>query len=768
MCGIVITHEEGRISSIKGDTAHPLSRGYICPKATALQDIHNDPDRLRFPILKTAQGWERISWDNAFNEVAGHIRNLQAKYGFNSIATYAGNPTVHSLGTMLGWPMLVAALKTENNYSATSLDQLAHMLVSLKLYGNQLLLPVPDIDRTDFLLCVGANPIASNGSLMGAPDFKKKVQALRNRGGKLVVIDPRRTETAAIADQHHFIQPGTDALLLMAMINTLFREQLVRLGKTETFLRGVNFLRNCVAEFTPARVADRTGIPAEVIHELAIAFAAAPTAVVYGRVGTSTQAFGTLATWLINVLNILTGRLDTEGGVMFTRPAVDLVGLAMLAGKTGDFGLRRSRVRKLPAFSGEFPTSTLADEILTEGDGQIRALITCAGNPVLSAPNGTKLERALKALDYMVCIDFYLNETTQHANIILPPTGPLERSHYDLALNLLATHNYANYSPPLYQPLPDSRHDWQIMWELVRRIETKGPLGWAAAQAKHRLLSTLKPEGILDLLLRAGPYGVQLPGPQKLQKALVDALYKRLPANSLARTALDISAVSRSLSQSAGATGDLPQGLSLDALRKAPHGLDLGPLQPCLPERLATSGKLINIAPKTFLNEISKLQQALRKPATRSADVFTLIGRRQIRSNNSWMHNCHRLVKGREECIALMHPDDAKRLLIQTGDTIVVSSRVGEIQLPVRLTTDILPRVISIPHGWGHHRNGSQLEVAQAHPGVSINDITDDQYLDTLTGGAAFNGQQVTVSPLRAGDNIVRISDRRLELDEGH
>lgn len=759
MCGIVITHDDGKIQSIKGDPSDPHSKGFICPKATALQDLHDDQDRLRYPLLKTPHGWERISWENAFNEAAARLRNIQAKHGTNAVATYVGNPTVHNLGSLLTLPLFLNAIKTENRFSATSLDQLAHMLVSLKLFGNQALLPVPDIDRTDLFLCIGANPMASNGSVMSAPGFKDRIKALQARDGKLIVIDPRHTETADIADQHHFIRPGTDALLLMAMIHTLFRKDLIRLGDAQPYVQGVNFLRNMVTEFTPEKVATKVGISAATIRQLTVTFASAPRAVAYSRMGTSTQAFGTLATWLVCVLNILTGRLDTEGGLMFPQPAIDLAGLAGLGGLTGTFGTRQSRVHQMPEFGGEYPVATLADEILTEGSGQIRALVTCAGNPVLSAPNGPKIEKALENLDFMVCIDFYLNETTRHADIILPPTGPLEHGHYDLVLNAVAVRNVAKYSPPLYQPMPDTRHDWQIFLELTRRLETRGPLAWATAETKYQVLKSLQPEGLLDLMLRMGPYGQEIGALKDLQQKLIELAYDRLPSRSIAKLALDISPLGKN------SQGKL-HGLNMDYLKRHPHGVDLGPLTPCFPDRLFTEGKQVNVAPKTFVKDVARLQKLLEKSPTRSPETFTLIGRRHIRSNNSWLHNSHRLVKGKNRCTAQIHPDDAKRLKIEDGDSVTVSTRVGEIQIPVEITEKIMPRVISIPHGWGHTRDGIRMETAQAHAGVSVNDITDETFIDELTGVVAFSGLLVTVSKVKSGDNVVRINDRRLESKE--
>ncbi|MBA53744.1 MAG: dehydrogenase [Pseudomonadales bacterium] len=754
MCGIEITHDQGHILSIKGDAKDPLSKGHICPKAVALQDLHEDPDRLRYPMLKTPDGWEQISWENAFNEVASRLRNIQAKHGQNAVGVYIGNPTIHNMGSMLTLMPFLLALGTANRFSATSVDQLAPMLVAMKMFGNQLLLPVPDIDRTDMMICLGANPMASNGSLMTAPGFKDRIKALKQRGGRFIVIDPRRTESAELADEHHFIRPGTDALLLMAMLHTLFRQDLIDTGRLTNHLQGLNIVKNLVVGFTPQKVARVTGIKAQTIRQLAIQFAKSPSACFYGRMGASTQEFGTLTNWLITLLNTLTGNLDEPGGVMFTRPAVDLPGLAEVAGQTGSFNSRKSRVRKYPEFGGEFPASTLADEILTNGKGQIKALVTSAGNPVLSLPNGRKVDKALEQLDFMVSIDFYLNETTRHADIILPPTGPLEHGHYDLVLNMVTVRNTAKYSPPLYKPMPDTRHDWEIFNELTRRLQSHSPIKWAASEAQYLAIKKLGDEGMLNLALKAGPYGSQPEAFAEAQSRMARFVYRRFPASRVSRL-LDVSPYSRHTREGAS-------GLSLKKLMQHPHGIDLGPLEPCFPERLATQGKSINLVPKLFMKDIVRLQKRLEKKTKQAPDSFALIGRRDVRSNNSWMHNSQRLVKGKNRCSALINIEDANRLGIKDGDTIIVSSRIGEIELPAQLTENIMPGVISIPHGWGHSRPGSQLSIAGKNAGVSINDITDDYSIDAVTGVAAFSGQQVTVSTIKVEKNVVRMNDKRL------
>ncbi|MCG8314272.1 MAG: molybdopterin oxidoreductase family protein [Pseudomonadales bacterium] len=758
MCGIEITHDKGKVLSIKGDSKDPLSKGFICPKAVALQDIHDDPDRLRYPMLKTPQGWERISWENAFNETAARLRSIQAKYGKNSVGVYLGNPTVHNHGSLLTIFPFLNALDTENRFSATSVDQLAPMLASLKMFGNQTMLPIPDIDRCEHFVCIGANPMASNGGLMSAPGFKKRIQKLQARGGKLITIDPRKTETAAIADEHFFVKPGSDALLLMAIVHTLFRLDLVNLGKAQNYTQGINILRNMILGFSPEKVAPLVGIEAEEIRRIACEFANAEHACFYGRMGTSTQSFGGISSWLIYVINIITGNMDSKGGMMFTHPAIDLTGLGQLFGENGTFNTRSSRVRRLPEFNGEFPAVTMADEMLTPGNGQIKAMVLAAGNPVLSVPNGNKVDQGLAQMEFVVAIDFYMNESTQHADIILPPTGPLEHGHYDLIFNGLAVRNVTKYAPPLFSAAPDTRHDWQIFLELTRRLESRSPISWAKSEVKYQILKNLGDEGLLDLLLRTGPYGSQVPKFQDWQERLVDLLYDRLSPRSAARLALDLSPYSYR-------TKDRSHHLSLKKLLKSPHGIDIGALNSCLPERLATKNKQINLVPKIYLKDVSRLQRQLDNNLRRSSETFYLIGRRHIRSNNSWLHNSERLVKGKNRCTALIHPEDAARLSIEEGDVITVSSRSGEIEISAEITANIMPSVISIPHGWGHHRAGAMLSVASQHAGVSINDVTDERLVDELTGVAALSGQPVTVSKIKKQENIVRLNDKRIESD---
>jgi anaerobic selenocysteine-containing dehydrogenase len=695
ICGLAIEVSGDEIRAIRGDREDPFSRGHICPKAVALQDVHTDPDRLRHPLRRMGDGtWKRLGWDEALDEVGDRLGAVQKTSGNDAVALYVGNPAVHNWGSLLFGPPLSRALRTRNRFSATSVDQLPHHVAATLMFGHKLLLPIPDVDRTQFLLILGANPVISNGSMMTAPGFKRRLEKLRRRGGHLVVVDPRRTETAEIADKHLFIRPGSDALLLLALLHVIFSEDLEEAGSTAEFCDSIEKVRELASAVSPDEVAPATGIDPEAIRDLARDFAASPSAVCHGRLGVSTQAFGGLCQWLVNVLNIVTGNLDRAGGAMFTRPAVDLVANT----SPGHLGKYTSRVRGLPAYGGELPVAALAEEILTEGEGRIRALVTLAGNPVLSTPNGVQLERALESLDFMAAVDFYLNETTRHANIILPPTSALEHDHYDLVFNLLAVRNVARYSPALFDPATDALHDWQILAELHRRLDNGPP----SAQFKRWLNAKIGPRRILDLGLRRGPWGSGL--------------------------------------------RPFGKGLTLPTLEGAVHGVDLGPLEPCLPARLRTPTRRIELAPAPFVEDMQRLLATLDDGPT--DQQLLLIGRRHLRSNNSWMHNSKRLVRGKDRCTLLMHPDDAVRLDVAGEEKVAVVSRAGHIEAPLELSDEVMPGVVSLPHGWGHHRPGTRLSVAEERSGVSINDLTDDSVVDDLCGNAVLSGVPVRVESL--------------------
>ncbi len=596
VCGLAVELEGTSVREVRGDRDDPFSRGHLCPKAAAIPDVQADPDRILEPQRRDPGGWHAISWELAFEEAGQRLAAIQRRHGRSSVGVYIGNPTVHSYSAMLALPFFLRAVGTRARFSATSVDQLPSMLAALQMFGHQLLLPVPDVDRTGFFLMLGANPWVSNGSLMTAGGIARRLKGLRARGGRLVVVDPRRTETAANADQHIAIRPGTDALFLLALLHVIFEENPVQLRHLASCSDGLPALKEAARRFSPERVGTRTGVPASEIRTLARAFAAAPSAVAYGRVGTCTQEFGGLTAWLIIALNAVTGNLDREGGFMFTTPAADLVGLTRLTADRGHFGAWRSRVRGLPEFGGELSVATLSEEIETPGKGQIRALITFAGNPVLSTPNGARLERALAGLEYMVSIDLYRNETTRHANLILPTTFGFERDHYDLAFYTLAVRNAARYVKPLVPPPGRVRGDFQVLLELSMALRRYG--GGRAGRALGAMLwagRLLGERRLLDLMLRFGPHR-----------------------------------------------------LSLRQLEKSPHGVDLGPLRSQLPDRLCTAGKRLQLAPELFLRDLDRLESRLEEPAR---DGLVLIGRRELRSNNSWMHNSLRLVKGPPGCV---------------------------------------------------------------------------------------------------------------------
>jgi anaerobic selenocysteine-containing dehydrogenase len=682
ICGVLVTVDNGRVTDIRGDEADPLSRGHICPKAVALRDLQDDPDRLTQPVRRTATGWQEIGWDEAYTFVADRLREIQKEHGRNSVGVYLGNPNVHSLGAMTHMPSVVRLLRTRNRFSATSVDQLPHMLACHLLYGHQLMVPVADIDRTSYLLMLGANPLASNGSMMTAPGFGRRLKEVQKRGGRVVLIDPRRTETAAVADEHHFVRPGTDAAFLLALIHQVIADGNAAPAQ---YVDGLDAVEEGVREWTPDRAAAVTGIDAETIRRIAREFATADKAACYGRLGVSTQQFGALCQWAVQVLNIITGNLDKPGGMMIPRPAVDtLRGIGR-----GHLGIWKSRVRGLPEFGGELPASVIAEEILTPGDGQIHAMVTIAGNPVLSTPNGRKLDEALDTLGFMVSIDPYINETTRHADVILPPTPPLERDHYDLAFHQLAVRNTARWNDAVLPRPSESRHDWEIFRGLGLALLRSTPRSRRKVVASATL--RLSPKRIVDLGLRIGPYR-----------------------------------------------------LSVRKLRKSVGGVDLGPLQPALPGALRNKTKRIDLAQQLILDDLPRAREVLL--AAGKSDGLVLIGRRHLRSNNSWMHNSARLVKGKPRHQLLMNPDDLRSRDLTDGQLVQVSSAAGSIDVEVAASNDMMPGVVSLPHGFGHGRAGSRLSVANQVAGASVNDVTDSALTDPLAGTAALNGVPVEVT----------------------
>jgi anaerobic selenocysteine-containing dehydrogenase len=729
-CGLELTLDEDRIVAIRGDQADVFSHGFVCPKGAALRQLHDDPDRVRTPLIRDGDGLREAGWDEAFALIDARLSPILAA-DRNAVAVYLGNPNAHNLSSLLYGKVLLRALSSRNVYSASSVDQIPKQLASALMFGTGTTVPVPDVDRTDHLMILGANPLASNGSLMTAPDMRGRLRALRARGGKLVVIDPRRTRTAEAADEHHFIRPGTDALLLFAIVNVLFADGVADPGeRLASLCAGADQVKQLAEPFTPEAVAGTCGIDSAEIRRLARELAAAPTAAVYGRIGTCTQEFGTLTSWLVDVINVLTGNLDAPGGAMFPLGAA---GHSNAVGEPGRgrgarLGRFASRVRGLGEVFGELPVVCLAEEIETPGEGQVKALITMAGNPVLSTPNSDRVDAALGSLDFMISVDVYVNETTRHADVILPAPSPLRRGHYDLALYLFAVRNVANYSPPVLEPEPDLPDEWETLLRLAgvaaglgpdadvagldegvaraaiaRELETPGSpvAGRTADELLKALEPRVGPERLLDLLLRTGPYG--------------------------------------------DGFGSGPDGgLSLAALEDSPHGIDLGPLRPRLPAALRTPSGLIELAPEPVVVDVPRLRAALDRPVSGQP---VLVGRRHLRSNNSWMHNLPMLVKGKSRCTLHVHPEDASRYGLTDGEPAQLRSRTGTVRAEVEVTDEVMPGVVSLPHGWGHDAAQARMSVAAAHPGTNSNVLADELLIDVVSGNAVLNGIPVELLP---------------------
>ena len=708
MCGIVIQHDGEKVLSIKGDKNDPFSKGYICPKATALQDLHEDSDRLRHPVERTANGWKEISWPEALDKVAAGIQSVQKRHGQNAFGIYLGNPNVHNLGGMLTIKHLLSSIKTRSRFSATSIDQLPHHIVSMHLFGHMLRIPVPDVNRTQYMLIIGGNPLASNGSIMTAPNMRQKLKDIKARDGKVVVIDPRRTETADIASEHHFIRPATDVLLLLAMLNEIYLQGYAgkaraKNNRAAALAPEIERIADFAKDYSAESVADITGIAASEIKRLVKEFCEAESSVCYGRMGVSVQEFGLLSQYLIMVINIVTGRLDEVGGLMFPNPAVDVVNNS----GPGYLGKRHSRVSNLPDFNGDYPVVAMADEMIVEGAGQLKGFMTVAGNPVLSTPNGEKLDEAFASLDFMVAIDYFVTETSRHAHIILPPVSPLERDHYDVTFNNFAVHNVAKYSKALFAKKKSAKHDWQIYLELAKRLDKKAAL---ATKIERRLVNILGPKFMLDQGLRRGPYA----------------------------------------------------GMTLNKLKKNPHGIDLGPLKRMLPQALKHKDKQIHLNIDFYQADLERVREMMQDYDYKQ---ILLIGRRHVRSNNSWLHNSYRLVKGKPRCTLMLHPETAKEYGIEDGQNVKVTSRVGSVIITAEVTDELMPKVVSIPHGWGHGRKGVKQKIAQAHAGVSVNDLTDDTLIDQLSGNAAVNGVPVQLEAIPLEVANLEITDSSVDTD---
>lgn len=674
-CGILVELDGREVVSIKGNPDNALSRGYICPKATAIADLQSDPDRLRRPVKRTENGWQELDWATAFREIGERLAKLDPEG--SRTAFYRGNPSAHDYAMATQSRYLQRATGAQKTFSASTLDQMPHHYVQYLMYGHVSLAAVPDIDRTQTMVILGGNPMASNGSLWTVPDFRGRVRELHERGGKLIVVDPRRSETAKIADQWVPVKPGTDTALLIAILKCVLEARDgLRPGLAEIVDDGLAQLREALAPFGMAQLATHCGVAEEEIRSIASAFTGDEPAAIYGRMGVSVCEFGALNHWLVQLINLASGNLDREGGTMFPQPLADLIAHA---GRGGITTVETAR-GTMPSVMHEIPMVAFADEILREDAASIRVLFVQAGNPVLSAPDGQRTERALETLDLMVAIDPHINETTRHADYILPPCGPLEKDHYTFFFGPLAVRDFGAYSQPALPMEEGAKADWEIIADLTVAIH-------AAKGSPAPNMDT--PRERLDAMLRASP-----------------------------------------------------AGMTLEEVEARPDGVDLGPLKPNIAQRLMTEDKRIHVAPADLVADLARFAARLGE---QSADSLSLIGRRHVRSNNSWLHNSHRLVKGPDRCTLMMHPDDATERGLEDGEPVIVASKVGALEVAVEITEDVMPGVVSLPHGWGHNRSGVSWQTAAEHAGVSINDLIDTDRYDPLTGNAVLNGIPVTV-----------------------
>lgn len=718
-CGVEITLEDESVKVIRGDRENPFSKGFICPKGTTLGRLHDDADRVRQPLIKRDGRFVETSWEEALAEIDRRLGEIRSAHGNDAVALYFGNPNAHGFHNLLAIRPFAKALRTRNVYSASSVDQMPKHVACGYLFGHPGTIPVPDVDRTDFLLMLGANPLESNGSLATAPDWPGRLEALRERGGRLVVVDPRRTKTADMADEHLAIRPGSDAAWLVSLLQVIFDE---RLESDEMVpVTGLDEVRRTVSEFTPELVETVTGIEAVTTRRIARELAATPRAVVYGRMGTHTVEFGTLAAWAVDVLNAVTGHLDIPGGAMFPIGLHQPARRSVRPFRQGRF---RSRVRDLPETIGELPVSTLADEILTPGEGQVRALFTIAGNPALTTPDAARLAEALDSLEFMVSVDVYVNETSCNADVILPGRSTLEKSHYDLSFTTFSLREYAIYSPPVYEH--DGLSEFEAIVALTGIAAGAGPAADPIALSENVLAAQVS-SAVAD---QTSPIHGRDP----------DEILKELAVWPVPERFLDL--MIRTGHRGDGFGAD-PDGWTLERLAASPHGVDFGPLQPRFADAVTTASGSVELAAGPVLADLPRLMEQVQSPM---ADSIMLVGRRELRSNNSWLHNIDVLVRGKERCTLHIHPADARAIGVDDGDQVTVRSRVGTVSAPAEITTAVRQGVVSLPYGWGHDAEGVQLSVASKRPGVNSNILTDPARIDPLSGNAVLNGIPVELA----------------------
>jgi anaerobic selenocysteine-containing dehydrogenase len=738
-CGLEVAVVDGAVKRIRGDRLDVFSKGYICPKGSTLKQLHEDPDRLRSPLIKRNGVHVEVTWDEAFAEADRLLNGVIAATGRESVGVYVGNPTAHNLAAAMHVRTLINAVGSKSRFSASTVDQMPKHVASGYLFGSPVAIPVPDLDRTDYLLMLGADPHESNGSLCTAPDFPGRLEAIRARGGKVVVVDPRRSSTAQHSDEWIGIKPGSDVLFLLGIVHTLFAENLAR-PSHEAYLNGLEDLHVLAEAFSPEYVSGLTGIRPETTRRIARELVSSPTAAVYGRVGVSMQRFGTLSNWLVDVVNILTGNLDRAGGAMFSTPAAGNA-LTHGSGPVGSgfrVGRGHTRVRGLPEVMGEYPVAAMAEEIATPGAGQLRALITVAGNPVLSTPNGESLERALETLQCMISVDLYLNETTKHADVIFPVPSSVQKSHYDVLLSQFNVRNVANYSPSVLPLDAGQLDEWEVLCRLAGIAQGMGP--------------DVDPHAVNELAVTAMLTTASKSSNPSTSGRDIEELRGFLADKTGVERQLDIMLRTGPYGDGFGARED---GLTLDRLIENPHGVDLGALQPRMPQILRNPSGKIELMPKPLVDDLDRLRTYVETQlAAPDTATMQLVGRRQLRSNNSWMHNINVLMKGKERCTLMIHPVDATRVGVCNGETAVVTSVTNSVQAVVEVTDDITIGVVSLPHGWGHGHNGARMAVAAARPGVNSNLLagTTSDDLDIPSGTSILNGITVTVSPLPASE----------------
>jgi len=728
-CGLEVTTEGDRVIRIRGDRNDPVSRGFICPKGSTLKQLHEDPDRLTSPRIRRDDGWHEATWDEAFAEIDRRLRPIIDTHGRDALAAVLGNPSVHNLGGMIYLRHVIAAVGSKRRFSASTVDQMPKHVSAGLMWGDSGLFPLPDVERTDYLLMLGANPWESNGSLVSIPDFPGRLQELRARGATLVVVDPRRTRTAAEADEHLRIRPGTDVLWLLALANVIVADGLVDIGRLAAHVTGLAEACAAVTAFTPEAVAEPCGIGATTTRRIAHELASAPSAAVYGRIGNHTVEYGTLASWAADLLNVVTGNLDRPGGVMFDSGPSARIDDREPGGRGFTIGRWHSDVTGRPEVLGEYPAATLADEIEgtpgNAGADGIKALFLLGCNPVRSFPNSERLDAAIAGLDLVVAVDPYINASTRHAHVILPPTSALERSHYDVFFERNMIRSFARYSPPVFEV--DRPAEPEILSRLALVISGFGPDA-DPTMVHTEMMRTLVEREVAKI---DGPLAGR--DPEEILTELAQWEWAEQFIDLRLRT---------------GRFGDRfgidPDGLTLAKLRNDhPSGIDFGPLVERFPAAIKTTSGKVELLPDPIAADLGRL--AAVWPGDH--DGLVLVGRRHLRSCNTWMHNVDVLVKGKERCTLQVHPDDAVGVGVVDGGRATITSRVGTVTAPVEITDEVMAGVVSLPFGWGHDTPGIEMRVARSRPGVNSNILTDDSVIDELSGNAVLNAIPVTVTP---------------------